>query len=281
MNKISSENYPKSLSKVEEIDNMINYSKELVDALLHERVTVIQLLNNENTNDITDSVREETSELNKQEQEKISFVLNELLLQFYENSHDSKFHKTIKNLDEDSKFLIKENLIYYIGRLGNDDSKEIVSKCYHLETNHLHKMNVAFSACLLGNQEIELDFISKITPGSKYDLIIRSWTMAFFKNVENPYKYVDHAEDDWSAAKKPRIIRLQINEINHKKYNKAMAFRLFDLTVLYNFCKNRSFHDLTDEEYEIIERCISKSPIVSLEKEEKIEEMKRKILSKT
>jgi hypothetical protein len=257
--------------------NKENYSKELVEALLQENKVLFQLLSTEQTNDVCDLVRDIVSKLSDVEQQKISMVLNKTLQAIYDKCSD---FKNRMDLNEEQVFLIKENLIYYIGRLGNEQSNEIITKCYYNEDNDLNKMNLAFSACLLGNQEVELDFISKVTPGSKFDLLMRSWTMAFFKNSINPHEYVDDENDDWSIAKYPRIKRLRVNIEGQKGYKKAMHFRLFDLTVLYLFCKNRAFEDLTAEEYEVIKNCTSISSIISEKKREKIEDIKVKIINR-
>lgn len=257
------------------------YAEELVDSIINEKDILINLLSIKGTNLLTDIVREKIDRVDSSSREKISICINKLLSYFYcgnNDMNDMAFTK-ISTLDYNSKFLIKENLIYYIGRIGNDKSKELISEFYYKETNDLNKMNLAFSACLLGNQKIELDFISKVTPGSKWDCMIRSWTMAFFKDVDNPYDYKDSNTDDWANAKIPRINRLSINNENEKKYKKAMFFRLFDLTVIYMFCKSRTFRDLTESEYEIIERCISKPKFISKEKQEQIEIIKEKILN--
>lgn len=253
--------------------NNKEYTEQLVKGLLEKDWGVLELLSIAHTNNLSDEIRDTIARLNDDEQQKISSFLNEMLAALYEGNYNP-------DVSEQNLFIIKENLIYYVGRLGNKDSVEIINKYYYKETNEFNKMNLAFSACFLGDQEVELDFLSKVTPVSSYDLMMRSWTLAFFKDASNPHEYTDDKNDDWTAAKSPRIKRLQINEPGQEGYKKAMAFRLFDLTILYLFCKNRSFDDLTISEYEIIKNSTSASPLIAKGKIDKIEAIKARLLAK-
>lgn len=253
--------------------NNKEYTERLVKSLLEKDSIALELLSVAHTNTLSDEIRDIIASLNDDDQQKISSFLNEMLINLYEGTYSP-------DINEQKLFIIKENLIYYVGRLGNKDSVEIINKYHYKETNEFNKMNLAFSACFLGDQEVELDFLSKVTPGSSYDLMMRSWTLAFFKDASNPHEYIDDKNDDWTAAKLPRIKRLQINEPGQKGYKKAMAFRLFDLTILYLFCKNRSFDDLTVSEYEIIKNSTSVSPLIAKGKMDKIEAIKARLLNK-
>ncbi|MDR0591549.1 MAG: hypothetical protein LBG75_03300 [Candidatus Nomurabacteria bacterium] len=242
------------------------YAERLLNSISTRSSNMFELLNIVHTNNTTDIVKNLFDGLSESQQQKITEQLSNILSET-SSSNDS------------SNFLAKENIIYYMGRFGGQNSRATIKKVYAEETNDHHKFNLAFSACLLGDEAVELDFISKVVPGNKWDQLLRSWTLAFFQNIDNPYDFIDDGTSDWSAAKNPRIKRLSISDPKAKGYHKAMLFRLFDLTILRLFCKSRSFNDLTPPELKVIEQCASTSPGISIAKSEKIEHVKRQLLS--
>ena len=156
---------------------------------------------------------------------------------------------------------------------------DILRDVYNIDDNKYIKLNVTFASLQSFREEIELDFVDKVLSSDVYDQLIRSWTLAYFQLTPNPYDYVDKDTDDWSAAKKPRIERLRINDENNPKFKKAKAFRLLDLVVLYLFIRNRKVNNLTDEEKQVIRDARVDYEEYSDEKKKKIKEVKNLILT--
>ena len=173
--------------------------------------------------------------------------------------------------------MLKVSLIYYIGRISSNINLDLLKKVYYLDNNKYIKLDVAFSTLLTFDEEIELYSVNKLYPGSEYDKMIRSWTLAFFKNANNPYEYVDNEEDDWEKARTPRIIRLGINSDKNPKYKKAMAFRLLDLQIIYLFLANRKNYKLSLDEKETINNTFIEYELYSKEKVEILKDLIIKI----
>ena len=236
----------------------------------------------ESNNDNTNKIRERIGELPLGEIIKIHQYLKEIINYCYDGTLfdmeiDSNKSNEIKKLSEKQLFLLKESLIYYIGRIY-EPSIELLKKIYYADDNKYIKLNVTFSTLLSFDEEIELDFAKKLIPGNEYDKMLRSWTMAFFKNAENPYEYEDKDNDDWTYAREPRIERLKIKDSTNAKYKKAMAFRLLDLIVIYLFLENRKEDTLTPEEKEIIQNTKTDYELYSEEKKMMINDYRKKIL---
>ena len=237
----------------------------------------------EANNQITDSIKEELGKLSKEDIMSIQSFLEEILNYCYggklfNSNLNSEYSNIINNLSEKELFLLKVSLIYYIGRISNNINLDLLKKVYYLDNNKYIKLDVAFSTLLTFDEEIELDFVNKLYPGSEYDKMIRSWTLAFFKNVNNPYEYVDNEEDNWEKARTPRIKRLKITSDKDPKYKKAIAFRLLDLEVIYLFLENRKNYRLTTEEKEIIKKTSVEYEAYSTEKKKLLKDLKNKIL---
>ena len=232
---------------------------------------------------LTNKVRENLALLSEKELLKIKDFLNKLLNllykgQLYEMNLDSNEIDMIEKLIEEEKFKLKETVIYFIGRIPVKTNIDILKKAYYLDSNKYVKMDIAFSTFQMFDEEIELDFIKKLTTDDEYNEMIRSWTMAFFKNETNPYNYIDKSEDDWTPAKTPRINRLKINDKENPKFKKAMAYRLIDLVIMYLFIENRGKSSLSIEEKEIVKNANVDYECYSEDKKKIINDFKKKIL---
>lgn len=155
-------------------------------------------------------------------------------------------------LNEKQKYLFKQTIIYFLGRLPIEIDLNVLKKAYTIDDDGHTKLNIVCSTLSSFDEELELDFVNKLLNDKEYDKMLRSWTMAFFKKSDNPYEYEDKIDDDWTPAKIPRLKRLAINDENNPKYKKAVAFRLLDLTTILLFIRNRKNEALPEDEKEII-----------------------------
>ena len=265
-------------------DIMEKEIKKMITALT-ERTTekAIEGFTIECNNEITNQVREYLDTLTEKELIEIQEYLNNLLNLCYDGKLlnipiKEEELKMIQDLSEKDKFLLKETIIYFSGRLPIKTNLDILKKAYYLDDNKYIKLNITFTSLSTFDEEIEDDFTSKLIPGNEYDDMLRSWTMAFFKNIDNPYMYKDQKTDNWTVAKKPRINRLNINDENNSKYKKAMSFRLLDLIVLYLFLENRKTDTLSENEKDIIKKALIDFPLYSEQKKDKMRDYKEKIL---
>ncbi len=233
--------------------------------------------------DLTNNVRDYLDLQNNEELVKIQKFLNKLLnllynCELYEMQVEQEEINLINNLSEKDKFEFKETVIYFSGRLPIKVDLELLKKVYYLDNNKYIKMNLTFATLQMFDEEIELDFVDKVVRNPEYDEMIRSWTMAFFRNEVSPYEYKDKRQDDWTVAKMPRIKRLKIDDKENPKYKKAMAYRLMDLVVIYLFLRNRNKNSLQNEEKDIIENASIDFELYSENKKAIINELKKKIL---
>ena len=238
----------------------------------------------EANNELTDAVREYLDTLGAEDIKLIQKFLNKLLNLCYDGKLfdmdiDPDELEMINSLTSEEKFLFKETIIYFSGRLSISADIDVLKGAYYLDDDKYIKLNITFTTLGTFDESIELDFVGKIAPGNEYDIMIRSWTMAFFMNAANPYVYRD-GNDDWSVAKNPRIKRLSINDESAPKFKKAMSFRLLDLVVIYLFLENRKTDSLTDEEKEIIRNTNVDYELYSEYKKSLMNDYKTKILER-
>ncbi len=238
----------------------------------------------EQSDNFTNAVREKIDLLSLDKQQDIQNFFYHILNVCYNGNlfSDNRQEQDtlIEKLDNKDMFLLKENVIYFLGRLSISPDIKLLKKIYDLDENKHIKLNLAFSSLSTFCEGIEMDFVNRFSPNNDYDLCLRSWTMAYFKAAENPYQYVDSSSDDWEVAKIPRIKRLAINDEENPKFLKAMSFRLMDLLVIDLFLENRKRDDLTIDDKKIIENTFIDYDRYSMQKREKLRELKQKILRK-
>lgn len=269
------------LNKGEEKMNQKEIIENLIEAFKACDIALAtQNFINPNNDEITNGVRAYLDTLLEEDTKKVLAFLNHLLnvcydYSLYEEGPQENDH-LITELDDKKKFYFKENVIYYIGRLKVLPDIEILKKAYFNEKDMHLALNLTYSSLATFDETIEMDFIKRFAPGNEYDVMLRSWTLAFFKGVPNPYDYVDDGTS-WEQAKNPRLNRLKINDDTNPKFNKAMAFRLFDLLVLNLFLDNRD-ETLPEDEKEIVNDALIDYEKYSEEKIEKANELKRKIV---
>ena len=235
-------------------------------------------LNDDNTN----KVRNYLDKLPKEELIKVQKFLNTLLnicysgLLFKEENTAEEIH-LFNSLNKKQKYLFKQTIIYFLGRLPIDIDLNILKQAYKNEEDNHTKLNIVCSTLSSFDEELELDFVNKLLNDKEYDKMLRSWTMAFFKKIDNPYKYKDNPYDDWTPAKLPRLKRLAINDEKNPKYKKALAFRLLDLTTIYLFIRNRKNETLLENEKDIIKNTNIDFEIYSKEKKQIMNNLIQKI----
>ncbi len=231
---------------------------------------------------ITNEVRKYLDRLSYDELVEVKKYLNKLLNICY-NGTLFNDEVTIEEihifniLNEKQKYLFKQTIIYFLGRLPIEINLNILKNAYWLDENKHTKLNIVCSTLSSFDEELELDFVNKLLNDKEYDKMLRSWTMAFFKKVDNPYKYEDNPNDDWTPAKLPRLKRLTINDENNPKFKKALAFRLLDLTTIFLFIRNRKNENLLENEKEIIKNTNIDFEIYSKEKKQIMNNLIQKI----
>ena len=260
------------------MDNMIKaFSERTIDSAIKGFVV-------EHNDEITNKVRAYLDKMSEEELIEVKDFLNKLLNYCYDgNLYDSEFdeeYSKIKELSDKDKFLLKETIIYFVGRLPISCDLDILKKAYNIDENKYIKLNITFTTLQTFDEEIEMDFVDKVLSSDEYDFMLRSWTMAFFKLAQNPYEYRDNSDDDWTVAKMPRIKRLSVNDDSNPKFKKAMAFRLMDLVVIYLFVKSRKEDTLTEEEKQIITNANIDYELYSDNKKELMSKLKKMILNK-
>ncbi len=237
---------------------------KIVDSILKKDFGAY--FNSPHTDVITNEVRTRLEELSTEDQKLAKRNMEEYLIE-------------ICQTENDNAFLIKENLIYYLER-SKDVNYPLLKDLYFRQSNPYLKLNLFFGLLPSFDEEVESDFINNINPGNEYDILIRSWTMAFFANAANPYEYIDNGVDDPSEAIRARLNRFVILlDKDNKKYLKALAYLLIDLIVVWLFINSRGHQILNDDDYEVVKKIPEHYEKFSKHKNEEIIKIKNKIIN--
>lgn len=155
---------------------------------------------------------------------------------------------------DDTKLSEKEQIIYYITRLGIDVSK-FLKKCISpYPENPIMRLTIAYGAVLTEDQDIRtfgLEYAKSIANESEDAITNRAWTVIYFGDVDNdPYTYRDNEKCSWKKARNARIKRFTKTNPRLKDYR----FRLFDIPLFHSFLKDRNWDNISKEEFEILSK---------------------------
>lgn len=155
---------------------------------------------------------------------------------------------------DDTKLSEKEQIIYYITRLGIDVS-EFLKKCISPHPqNPIMRLTIAYGAVLSEDQDIRtfaLEYAKSIANESEDAITNRAWTVIYFGDVDNdPYTYRDNEKSSWKKARNARIKRFTKTNPRLKDYR----FRLFDIPLFHSFLKDRNWDNISMEEFEILSK---------------------------
>lgn len=236
----------------------------LVEAFLNnDSSEVTNMLKYKLKDDVTNFIGDKFSNLSEKDKVKIK----DNLISLYKKTADSDLS-------------IKEQIIYYITRLGIDVS-DFLSEIINTDIDHPIMRLTAAYGCVLSEKPciraFALEYAKSISNNTIDAVTNRAWTVIYFGDVndKDPYTYMDDEKRPWRNARKARIKRFTKEKPRLKDYR----FRLFDIPLFRSFLINRNWNDLSKEEFEILEKL--QFPIDIFNEEERIflETEKMKLLN--
>ncbi len=238
-------------------------AQNLIEAFLLNKTSEIKcLLKHKMKDDVTNFIGNKFAHLNEIDKTKIK----ENLCHMYYDTHDRDLS-------------VKEQLIYYITRLGIDVSDFLLDVIKNNPSHPIMRLTIAYGCVLSENQDIRnyaLDYAKSISNNTIDAITNRAWTIIYFGDVNDrdPYTYDDNEKRSWKNARKARIKRFTKNNPRLKDYR----FRLFDIPLFYSFLKDRKWNDISMDEFNVLrsvefpKNVFNKNEIIFLKKE------KRKLL---
>jgi len=229
-------------------------AKEVFNAVMQGGAALVEAMRTPMRNDVTDFVRSAISVVTEAEIRNIQEHLIGTYLQIVRPDTDildNEANALIKTSTPQELFYLKNELIYLVTRIPDlaGLTTHFLEAAHQYETDPHLKLDIAYGAVLTGPSWIALEYAGSLVPGSESDLINRSWTIAYFGDVQaNPYYYRDTKREPWTKSRKARLNRFQSNEL------KAIRFRILDIPLMYCFYASRDWKDVNEVDYEIIKQ---------------------------
>ena len=256
------------------------YAESVFAAFRQGGAAIVNVLRQPLRNDITDYVRGAISTIRDEEElRRLQKNLMDTYLYTIQTdglSLDDETRSLLDNLSGDGLFSLKNELIYFVTRLPmlSEDIPAFVEQAYKYETDPYLKLDLAYGAVLTGPSWIPLEYAKALIPGSETDLIHRSWTLAYFGDVQGkPHQYKDVEAVPWPKARKARLDRFQSTK------QKAIRFRILDFPILYCFYESRGWRDLNQVDLKIIQRAAVDCPQYTDEEKAYLKVQKDKLVS--
>lgn len=229
------------------------YADSVFQAIKKGGISLIRAFDQPLRNDVTDIVRAAFAYV--QDTEDLSALQNnmmrlyDLTIHLEEENSDPESCREIGSLSNSQILILQNELIYLITRLPNNQTgvADFIDEAYRNTDNRYLKLDLAYGAVLTGPSWVGLDYARSLVPGSESDLTNRSWTVAYFGDVQaNPYSYCDTGECTWEKSRNARLKRFRSNSW------KALRFRILDFPLMYCFYASRGWWDVNEEDLKTI-----------------------------
>ncbi|WP_407561104.1 toll/interleukin-1 receptor domain-containing protein [Streptomyces sp. 184] len=135
---------------------------------------------------------------------------------------------------------IREQILYYVGRLPLNECPEILRQAYRDETNALNRRSAALGAIVQGDSTIESAYLARLEQPDEA-LLNRSVQLVYFGDVQaDLHAYVDGG-GDWSRVRAAIYRRLEMFTPREDR------LRWWDLRTLRSFYRSRGYRDVVSE----------------------------------
>jgi len=177
--------------------------------------------------------------------------------------------------DSENARRIREQILYYIGRLPATEFPSVLRFAYWNENDALLRRSAALGAILHGDEGIEREYVQSLVPDSADEILNRSVQLVYFGDVDGDiHTYRDDGRAGWERTRGAIYYRLARNS------PRDLALRWWDLRTLYCFLESRSWSDpVTQSEYQTIARAIVDGPLFSAAKRVAIRRQRVELLS--
>ncbi|MBF9127619.1 TIR domain-containing protein [Plantactinospora sp. S1510] len=142
---------------------------------------------------------------------------------------------------------MREQLVYYIGRLPSVASRKFLRRAYAAETAPIIRRSAALGAISQGDQEIERDYLTRLRIDPAEDLLNRSVQIIYFNDDKGDFhNYRDLGSVSWRRTRDHIFERLVTSGV------REMGLRWWDMETLLSFFRSRPNDALSATEIEVL-----------------------------
>lgn len=142
---------------------------------------------------------------------------------------------------------IREQLVYYIGRLPEYTTLDFLRNVYHGESSPIIRRSAALGAILHGDEDIETDYLTRLMADPAEDMLNRSIQLIYFLDDKGDFHtYRDRGYVVWRRTRDHIFERLRQNS------ERDMRLRWWDLATLLAYFMSRPHDRLSGTEAHIL-----------------------------
>jgi hypothetical protein len=222
-------------------------AQDIIETFMHGGISIDDALGYTVADDVNSFVRSAMIEMSRPMVDK---CLGNLAARY-----DALLPGTATAAELDGNLRVREQLLYYIGRLPLEGCPPILKRGFRQETQPLLRRAAALGAILLGDSKIEGEYLALLdTPGE--EILNRSVQMVYFGDVHADLHTFVESGEDWSKTRTAIFKRLTGTSL------RDIRLRLWDLRTLRSFYESRNYSPaLSSEEVRVLSSVSVKDPV--------------------
>jgi DNA polymerase III delta prime subunit len=149
-----------------------------------------------------------------------------------------------------TEMIVRDQVMYYLGRIQSEKAKEFLSVCYYFERSIWIVRTIAVSSIIQDNLEIEKDYLTRVSSEEKVDSVNRGFCLVYHGDFSR--KLGDYEDDNTSSWRKTRnafFAKLSDATVREQR------LRWWRLLTIRRFLETRNeFKTVTSTEREMLEQ---------------------------
>ncbi len=179
-----------------------------------------------------------------------SHILDNLSRRYEELLERHLSHADTQESDAEND-AIREQLIYYIGRIPANGSLSFLRRVYRVETAPIIRRSAALGAICQGDEEIEHEYLTRLRDDPAEALLNRSVQIVYFIDDKGDFhSYRDNAVVSWRRTRDHIFERLVTDGV------REIRLRWWDMETLLSFFRTRPTDKLSASEIDVL-KCMA------------------------
>ncbi|MFW5396126.1 MAG: phosphorylase superfamily protein [Candidatus Accumulibacter regalis] len=139
-----------------------------------------------------------------------------------------------RTLEQARSLRAREQIVYFLGRMNGPEATRAVAYVYHADPHRLVRRTAALGAILHGVEDVESEYVARLTEHPAENLLNRSTQLVYFGDVtESIFEFEDDGQLAWHRTRAATFERIGMGDVRSRR------LRWWDLATVWSFVSSR------------------------------------------